>query len=61
VARDKEIDFHSLRSTYITHIVKRGTDPATAQKLARHSDVRLTLSTYTDVTDKEKRKALGED
>jgi len=61
VARDKEIDFHSLRSTYITHIVKRGTDPATAQKLARHSDVRLTLSTYTDVSGSEMRKALGED
>lgn len=60
-SRGKILDFHALRVAYITHIVKRGTDPATAQQLARHSDVRLTLSTYTDVTDKEKRKALGEE
>lgn len=60
-SRGKVLDFHSFRQTYITHIVKRGTDPATAQQLARHSDVRLTLQTYTDVTDDQKRKALGEE
>ena len=60
-SRGKILDFHAFRAAYITHIVKRGTDPATAQQLARHSDVRLTLQTYTDVTDDQKRKALGEE
>ena len=60
-SRGKILDFHAFRAAYITHIVQRGTNPATAQQLARHSDVRLTLQTYTDVDVRDKRRALGED
>ena len=60
-SRGKILDFHAFRAAYITHIVQRGTNPATAQQLARHSDVRLTLQTYTDVDVRGKRRALGED
>ena len=40
-------DFHGLRSTFITNLVKSGASPKVAQNLARHSTVELTLGTYT--------------
>lgn len=51
-------DFHSLRAAYITGLVRSGVDPATAQRLARHSDVRLTLSVYVTTGRADLRKAL---
>jgi len=51
-------DFHALRAAYVTGLVRSGVDAATAQKLARHSDVRLTLQTYTSTTKADLRKAL---
>jgi hypothetical protein len=40
------VDFHGQRTTYITGLALAGVSPAKAQKLARHSDVNLTLRTY---------------
>ena len=54
----KVADFHSIRNMFVTGIVRGGADAATAQKLARHSDVRLTLSVYTDTGKDDLRKAL---
>ena len=44
---DRVADFHSLRVSYITLLVKAGTSPKVAQALARHSDINLTFNTYT--------------
>ena len=41
------VDFHSLRSTFITNLTRSGVTPKTAQMLARHSDINLTMNTYT--------------
>jgi site-specific recombinase XerC len=41
------IDFHGQRTTFITGLARAGVSVSTAQKLARHSDVNLTLGTYT--------------
>jgi hypothetical protein len=41
------IDFHGQRMTFITALARAGVPPATAQKLARHSDINLTMGTYT--------------
>ncbi len=41
------LDFHGQRTTFITALARAGVTPATAQKLARHSDINLTLGTYT--------------
>jgi integrase len=41
------VDFHGQRTTFITALARAGVPPATAQKLARHSDINLTLGTYT--------------
>ncbi len=40
-------DFHALRTTYITLLVKGGASTKVAQMLARHSDPKLTLNVYT--------------
>ena len=40
-------DFHSLRKTFITNLSRAGVSPKTAQLLARHSDINLTMNTYT--------------
>ena len=41
------VDFHSLRKTFITNLTRSGVTPKTAQLLARHSDINLTMNTYT--------------
>ena len=41
------VDFHSLRMTFITNLSRSGVAPKTAQLLARHSDINLTMNTYT--------------
>lgn len=48
--RDDEgrvVDFHALRATYITALVKGGASVKVAQELARHSDPKLTMNVYT--------------
>lgn len=40
-------DFHSLRGTYISGLARGGVSLTVAQKLARHSDPRLTANVYT--------------
>jgi hypothetical protein len=41
------VDFHALRATYITLLVKGGASVKVAQELARHSDPKLTMNVYT--------------
>jgi len=40
-------DFHCLRHSFITNLARSGVHPSVAQKLARHSDINLTLGRYT--------------
>lgn len=51
-------DFHALRSYFITDLVRSGVDADTCRRLARHSDVRLTLQRYTKSTEKTLRDGL---
>ena len=44
------VDFHSLRTTMITRLSAAGVHPRTAQALARHSKLDLTMRVYTDLT-----------
>src|SRR5688572_24120566 len=43
------LDFHSLRHTFLTNLARAGVHPKTAQALARHSTISLTLDRYTHV------------
>ncbi len=49
-ASGRVVDMHSLRHGYITALAKSGVGIKTLQTLARHSDPKLTLNTYSHLT-----------
>ena len=52
-------DFHANRHTFITNLARAGVSPKTAQTLARHSDIRLTMNVYTHTDLAEKAEAVS--
>ena len=54
----KVADFHALRHTFITNLVRGNVQPQVAQKLARHSTITLTMDRYTHVVMQERADAL---
>jgi integrase/recombinase XerD len=44
------LDFHALRGTFITSLSRAGVHPKTAQILARHGDINLTMKYYTHLS-----------
>lgn len=52
-------DFHALRHTFITNMIKSGINPKTAQSLARHSTIDLTMNVYTSLTVKDQAAAIA--
>ncbi len=52
-------DFHSLRHTFVTNLCKADISPKTAQTLARHSDIRLTMNVYTHINEHEQATAIA--
>ncbi len=52
-------DFHALRHTFITNLMKSGVNPKTAQSLARHSTIELTMNVYTSLTVHDQAAALA--
>lgn len=47
-ARGFTFDVHAFRHTTATHLSKSGIAPRVAQSVMRHSDIKLTMQTYTD-------------
>ena len=58
-AQGRIADFHSLRHTFCTSLHSAGASQREAQELMRHSDPRLTASTYTDTKLLGLRAAIG--
>jgi integrase len=52
-------DFHALRHTFISMLAASGVHPKTAQSLARHSTITLTLDRYTHSLREAETAALG--
>ncbi len=52
-------DFHSLRHTFITDLVKAGVAPKDAKELARHSTITLTMDRYSHVTVRDTAAAVA--
>ncbi len=52
------VDFHALRRTFITSLARGGVHPKTAQSLARHSTITLTMDRYTHTVVGEQSDAL---
>ena len=46
--RGRTVDVHAMRMTFATLLSKGGVAPKVAQIALRHSDIRLTMQTYTD-------------
>ncbi|MGE3109814.1 MAG: tyrosine-type recombinase/integrase [Phycisphaerales bacterium] len=44
------LDFHALRHTYITRLMRNNVPPKVMQKLARHSTIELTLGRYSHLS-----------
>ena len=49
---------HSLRHTYATRCIEAGVTPVILQRLMGHTDVSITLNTYTSVFNKYKEAEL---
>jgi len=54
----KFADFHALRHTFITNLSYANVAPKTAQMLARHSDIKLTMQIYTHINAQEQADAI---
>lgn len=52
------LDFHGNRGTFITNLARVGVPLVKSQKLARHSDPRLTANFYTHFDETEMRDAI---
>ena len=52
------IHFHALRHSLGTHLSRAGVAPRTAQALMRHSNINLTMNTYTDSRLLDKASAI---
>lgn len=55
----KKIKFHDLRHTFATRLFEVGEEPKVIQELLGHSNISITLDTYTHVLDKMKVKAIS--
>jgi integrase len=53
----KERKFHDLRHTYATRLFELKEEPKTVQSLLGHSNISITLDTYTHVLESMKEKA----
>ena len=51
-------DFHALRHTFITNLVRAGVKPKVAQSLARHGTIGLTMDRYSHSFVEDERTAL---
>ena len=52
-------DFHSLRHTLATNLVRRNVAPRVAMEILRHSDIRLRMNHYTDASLLPLAEAIG--
>ena len=52
------VDFHALRHTFVTNLARSGVHPKTAQALARHSTITLTMDRYSHTVIEEQADAL---
>ena len=54
----EDITTHSLRHTYGTRCIESGMAPVVVQRLMGHTDIAVTLNTYTSVFDEFKQKEI---
>jgi integrase len=55
----KTLDIHALRHTTATFLSRARVPPSVAQRIMRHSDIKLTLQVYTDVQQLDEAEAIA--
>lgn len=55
----RRVDFHSFRVTLVDLLRRAGVHPRVIQELLRHSDIRLTMGAYSDVSPLELSDSLA--
>jgi len=55
---DKDISTHSLRHTFATRCIEAGMSAVVLQRLIGHTDISITLNTYTSVFNRFKESEL---
>ena len=50
------ITFHDLRHTYATRLFEKGVNPKIVQEILGHSNISITLNTYTHVSEEIKKE-----
>jgi site-specific recombinase XerD len=58
-ADSSHFHFHCLRHTYATTLVTAGANVKEVQELLGHSDIKITLNTYSHVTRQTRKRAVG--
>ena len=58
-SKHRIVDFHGLRTTFITRLARAGVFPTAARDMARHSDVNLTMKHYTHLALEDAAGALA--
>jgi integrase len=59
IAQSESYDFHSLRHSYVTMLIKSGASVKVCQELARHADPKLTMNIYTHLTAHDLPRSRG--
>ncbi len=57
--RGRTLDVHALRHTTATFLSRAKVPPRVAQRLMRHSDIKLTMQVYTDVQQQDEAEAIA--
>jgi len=57
-AQGRVVDFHALRHSFVSALAQGGVHPKTAQMLARHSTITLTMDRYTHISSASQVQAL---
>ena len=52
------LKFHALRHTYATRCIEAGMNAVVLQRLMGHTDVKITLNTYTSVFNEFKENEI---
>ncbi|MEX0704382.1 MAG: site-specific integrase [Planctomycetales bacterium] len=53
------LDFHALRHSFVSHLASAGVHPKTAQELARHATITLTMDRYAHLAQADLAGALN--
>ncbi|QDV07290.1 site-specific tyrosine recombinase XerD [Planctomycetes bacterium Poly30] len=56
---ERVADFHALRASFVSGLMKTGANPRTVQSMARHSSAEMTLGIYSKLGRDDERDALA--